>query len=341
VGEAAFPTALVTLSCLSEQGDVAAVTKHGAPQNYEWLPDVSSLRPSSSYAQGGIPLSIFGFGLPAGLRYECTFADPHNPEAFSAVSAFWRSSGILECLVPQWNYPAGRIKVDVSRRDSATDAAGSEETETFEFEYVEIVLSAQHTAWSYAAASDVAVIFTGLGFNPDKAYTCVFAANQSDPVSSENAMTADTVSLITSVDAEASSSIGITCPLIAWPYFSGEVRVSLLRGAAAVAGPGSIHRHPTFPGIPFSLKLFSSTFMIRERWMDAEPRAVFASGASITIAGHGFAGVASDYLCEFAQAGRGENLSFAVRASNASLARIICNLPPGLGFRVQGTGFNV
>jgi hypothetical protein len=341
VGEAAFPTALVTLSYLSEQGDVAAVTKHGAPQHYEWLPAVSSLRPSSSYAQGGIPLSVFGFGLPAGLRYECTFADPHNPEAFSAVSAFWRSSGILECLVPQWNYPAGRIKVDVSRRDSATDAAGSEETETFEFEYVEMVLSAQHTAWSYAAASDVAVIFTGLGFNPDKAYTCVFAANQTDPVSSENAMTADMVSLITSVDAEASSSTGITCPLIAWPYFSGEVRVSLLQGAAAVAGPGSIHRHPTFPGIPFLLELFSSTFVIRERWMDADPRAVFASGASITIAGHGFAGVASDYLCEFAQAGRGENLSFAVRASNASLARIICNLPPGLGFRVQGTGFKV
>jgi hypothetical protein len=155
VGEAAFPTALVTLSCLSEQGDVAAVTKHGAPQNYEWLPDVSSLRPSSSYAQGGIPLSIFGFGLSAGLRYECTFADPHNPEAFSAVSAFWRSSGLLECLVPQWNYPAGRIKVDLSRRDSTTDAAGSEETDTFEFEYVEMVLAAQVCLCQYVAFASI------------------------------------------------------------------------------------------------------------------------------------------------------------------------------------------
>ncbi len=199
----------------------------------------------------------------------------------------------------------------------------------------------QHTAWSYAAANDVAVTFTGLGFNPDKAYTCVFAANQSDRISSGNAMTTDSVSLSTSVEAAASSSTGITCPLIAWPYFSGEVRVSLLRGDAAVAGPGSIHRHPTSPGAPFFLALFSSTLMIRERWIDAEPRAVFASGASITIAGHGFAGVASNYLCEFVQAGSGENLSFAVRASNASLTRIICNLPPGSGIRLQASGFSV
>ena len=312
VGEAAFPTALVTLSYASEQGVIAAVTKHGAPQLYEFLPAFSRLRPTSSDARGGIPLSIFGFGLPSGLQYQCTFADPQKQQAFSAVAAFWKSSNILECLVPVWQYPAGQIKVDVSRRDPAAGSIESVETETFDFEFLEVVLMAQHTAWSYAAVSDIRVTFTGLGFDPNKLYSCVLAANQRDPASPENAMAAGTVSLRTSVEVAAVSSTRIVCPPMEWPYFSGQVEVLLLRGTA-VPGPGS-----------------PSSLMISERWTDAEPRALFASGASITVAGHGFSGVAADYMCEFAQTGRGENRLFSVRASNASLSRIICNLPPGI-----------
>jgi hypothetical protein len=316
-----FPFASLTLVQVLEGGERIPVTKQGAFQYFEFIPSWLEIRPSNAFASGGQIVEVFGLGFPSN-QYECVFSAPSQGEVLGPLetncSAVWLSNRTLSCLTPQWPYPAGPAKVQVRSGELGSQSALT--PASFDFEFLEIVLSEQTSASAYASVFEIAVIFDGFGFGPLLDYECMLlleTRNEGAPTGNESAEN-QIISPNVTVAATAASVSSIVCPPLSWPYSSGQLHVMLLRGGNAVAGSKDARK---------------SSIKVIEWWTHVSPpREVAAVGAIVTIAGHGFAGTAADYVCEFTQNNVcGKNASFSAPAANVKLELIICPLPAGIG----------
>jgi len=71
--------------------------------------------------------------------------------------------------------------------------------------------------------------------------------------------------------------------------------------------------------------------VFHEWWNGIQPRAISALGGVITVIGEGFAGAATDYVCEFSQTNSLGEVNISINATSASLNAITCPLEAGFG----------
>ena len=318
VGEVSFPMALVTVLQVTEGGALSPVAKSGVPEYFAFLPAWIRSSPASVFAAGGEIVTIFGLGFPSDVLYECIFSAIEDMERAGetqevlAVNGSWTSSDTIQCVAPEWPYPAGLAKVLVRNREYGPPSVM--QPVTFDILFSEIVISSQHPASAYASVADIVLSFGGKGFASALDYICMLSANQSDPSDLGNHL-GKTRLLNTTVTGRAANTSQIICDApMDWPYYSGRIEVSLLRAGLLVPS-SSIISHLT----------------IMERWTNVEPRTVSAVGARITISGHGFAGQASDYYCYLFQENSLGSLNISIVAMSVNLSHIECHLPEGMG----------
>ena len=115
------------------------------------------------------------------------------------------------------------------------------------------------------------------GFNSALRYFCMLSAYHKERTGTNNMETSNWQLLNETRPAIVVSSSEIFC-LPTWSYYSGMVNFTLLRDGQALAYTTA------------ALKA-SHVIPIKERWSEVRPRAMSAIGTTITIFGHGFAGV--------------------------------------------------
>ena len=229
-----------TLSALPIAYDVPRI-----PLEFNFVPALQRIRPTTSSVAGGVRVTITGIGFEVGKEYLCKFVDSVTGTAAESDSVIATSSSdslnltsVLVFSVPRWEHGECIISIDV--RDANGIHSIFVGPGSLEFLYTSYWLAANVTSAS-ASGGDVLQI-SGQGFDNVSSrseYACVFHPYR-------------TPLLNVSTSAGTFRHTSLICRTPLWPFPEGKASLILTRNGAIVILNASVT-----PTITFTARLTS------------------------------------------------------------------------------------